>query len=210
MTPPDPPVTLRPLLQPFPTPGRWLEHAYYRLHIAEHGSPAERAAIGDPNTLERPWLPDTCTDPRTRAELWEWLDAVAIWINAQYTWDPADLIPTCWPEHPHLVRELAVIADQCRAARAAITSVALEEWHRYTLPMFTDRVRRRTRQHCDTRHVSTPGHGPQQRHISNGATSRQAAYRSDIATLDSSEVMSSSRSRLVVVDTGTGLIEEER
>jgi len=207
MTPPDPSVTPRPLLQPFPTPGPWLEHSYYRLHIAEHGSPAERAAIGDPANLERPWLPDTCTDPRTRAELWEWLDAVAIWINAQYTWDPADLIPTCWPDHPHLIRELAVTADQHRTARTATTSVALEEWHRYTLPMFTDRIRRRTRQHCDTRHAPTPGHGHQQRHTSHGEPARQAAYNGDIASLAASETLPDSRPRLVIVDTTTGLIE---
>jgi hypothetical protein len=40
------------------------------------------------------------------------------------------VIPGCWPQHPHLVHEIAVLADQRRRAGTARTSDVLEEWHR--------------------------------------------------------------------------------
>lgn len=52
---------------------------------------------------------------------------VVIWLNREYTWDASGLIPSCWPLHPHLVHELAVLADQRRRAGLAMTSDALEE-----------------------------------------------------------------------------------
>lgn len=200
------------LLQPFPEPGEWLIHAYRQLHAAEHGTAAEKNVVGDPASLARPWLPETCTDPRMRRELWIWLDEVAMWINCQYTWDPTDLIPPCWPEHPHLIRELAVIAHQYYIAHGAITSTQLEEWHRYTLPMFTERMRSRCRQHCDSGHKPTPGHGPQQRHQTQDGPRRYAAYRGDVETLDEIETPAPSLAdgagrHLVVVNLDTGAIE---
>ena len=60
--------------------------------------------------LPRPWDPATCTG-RLREELWAWLDQVAIWINEQHLWNVARPgIPECWPAHPHLVHDLAVLA----------------------------------------------------------------------------------------------------
>lgn len=198
------------LLDPFPAPSQRLDFAYFQLHLALNGSPAERKAVGDPARLPRPWLPDTCTDPQLRRDLWAWLDAVTIWLNQEYTWDPDDLIPACWPAHPHLVREIAAVADQYRRARAALESTALEEWHRYTLPMFTDRMRRRCRQHCESNgHRTTPGYGRQQRHTTTEAAARQSLYDADIATLDASAPSpppERSGPRLVVVDPNTGEI----
>ena len=194
------------LLDPFPAPGPLLDFAFFQLHVAATGSPAERQAVGDPETLPRPWLPETCTDPRLRRALWDWLDQVATWINRQYTWDTTDLIPACWPQHPHLIRELAVIADQYRRAAAALDSTPLEEWHRYTLPMFTDRMRGRCRQHCDSGHKPSPGSGRQRRHQTNDAPVREHAYQHDVAALK--ERPDQVAPRLLLVDTATGLVTE--
>jgi hypothetical protein len=76
------------------------------------------------------------------------------------------MIPVCWPQHPHLVHEIAVLADQRRRAGHALTSDALEEWHRYNLPAFTERMKSRLRNHCEDGHqpwpakAATPGTRP--------------------------------------------------
>ncbi|NHA01229.1 hypothetical protein G5V59_18940 [Nocardioides sp. W3-2-3] len=44
-----------------------------------------------------------------------------------------------------------------------MTSDALEEWHRYCLTAFTDRMRNRLRAHCDDEHKSLAGQAPPQR-----------------------------------------------
>ena len=42
----------------------------------------------------------------------------------------------------------------------ALTSDALEEWHRYALPAFTDRMRQRVKAHCEVGgHSEWPGQG---------------------------------------------------
>lgn len=179
----DPPA--RALLEPFPVPPPLVEHAFHTLTVAETGTDPHRHAVGDPARLPRPWNPAAITDPHLRAQIWDWLETVVVWINTQYTWDPEDLISPCWPRHPHIVRELAVIADQYRRAEAAVTSIPLEEWHRYTLPMFLDRTRRRQRGHCDDGgHKPSPSHGQHTRHTS-GPTHQQRhdAYRDDITAL---------------------------
>jgi len=200
--------TARPLLDPFPEPGPMLQHAYLRLTIAATGSPAERQAAGNPDDLPRPWLPETCTDPRLRRDLWAWLEHVVIWINSQYTWDTTHLIPACWPAHPHLIRELAVIADQHLRARDALDSTPLEEWHRYTLPMFIDRTRARCRQHCDSGHKPSPGTGRQQRHRGSEAPAREDDFHRDLRTLEHAEPAHARPPRLTLVDLSTGEVQE--
>src|SRR5688572_28872202 len=59
-------------------------------------------------------------------EVWSWLEAVVTWLNHEYVWDTGDVMPPCWPQHPHLVREIAVLADQRHRAGQALTSEALE------------------------------------------------------------------------------------
>lgn len=150
-----------PLARPFPRPGRGLRLAYRELDLALNGDDAQRDAVGDPGLLPRPWDPGSIDLPQLREELWDWLEAVVDWINTEHVWNPVHLIPACWPAHPHLVHEIAVLADQRHKAGQAIHSDALEEWHRYALPAFFDR--RRTRMHtaCDSRHQdwpSRPGH----------------------------------------------------
>ncbi|MGD8202168.1 hypothetical protein ACQE98_16135 [Ornithinimicrobium sp. W1679] len=145
-----------PLARPFPAPGPLIVHAYRELDIALHGDDAARKAVGHPSKLPRPWDPGSIQDPPMRAELWEWLEAVVEWVNSEHVWDPSHLVPPCWPTHPHLVHEIAVLADQRRKAGQATASDALEEWHRYALPAFFDRRKTRLRTACDSRHHDWP------------------------------------------------------
>ena len=167
MTDPTVNPSRSPLAQPFPCPGRLVEHAYRELSIAANGTPEQLKALGDTRRLPRPWDPPSCTHPNLRLELWVWLDDVVTWINQEYVWDTDSFIPSCWPEHPHLVHDLAVLADQRRRAGMAHTSDALEDWHRFALPAFLDRMSARLKSHCENGHQPWP------------ATSRHARHTSD-------------------------------
>jgi hypothetical protein len=81
------------------------------------------------------------------------------WLVTEYVWEVADAIPACWPQHRHLVHEIAVLADQRRRGGHAFTSDALEEWHRYSLPGFTERMKSRLRNHCEDGHQAWPAKG---------------------------------------------------
>ncbi len=114
------------LVLPFPTPSSdELRKAYNDLYLAVNGDEDTEKRIGNPNKLPRPWDPPTCTKPALRRELWAWLDEVVTWFNHEYVWDHnAGMIPACWPQHPHLVHEIAVLADQRRRAGIDPTSSA--------------------------------------------------------------------------------------
>jgi hypothetical protein len=86
------------------------------------------------------------------------VEAVVVWLVTEYVWEATDTIPACWPQHPHLVHEIAVLADQRRRAGHAFTSDALEEWHRYSLPAFTERMKSRLGSHCEDGHQPWPPH----------------------------------------------------
>jgi hypothetical protein len=174
------------MISAFPRAGRRVEHAYVELELAAGGGTLlQRNALGDHRLLARPWDPATCVDPQLRAEIWQWLEQVVTWLNHEYVWDADAMIPSCWPRHPHLVHELAVLADLRRRAGLALTADVLEEWHRYALPAFTDRMRGRLRQHCqDGGHQAWPALGRHTRH--QGESTRQgraAAYRADFDQL---------------------------
>lgn len=168
----------------FPRPGRRVEHAYAELAIAAGGNPQQRRSLGDSRLLARPWDPATCADPDLRAEVWAWLEEVVCWLNHEYVWDAEAMIPPCWPRHPHLVHEIAVLADLRWRAGDALTGDVLEEWHRYALPAFTERVRQRIRQHCQDRgHQSWPAQGRHTRHLAAEAVQdRATVFRADIRT----------------------------
>ena len=169
-----------PLTQPFPRPGRLVEYAYRELSIAANGTPEQIEALGDTRGLPRPWDPPSCTHPNLRLELWVWLDDVVTWLNHEYAWDTESFIPTCWPEHPHLVHDLAVLADQRRRAGMAHTSDALEDWHRFALPTFLERMAARLKSHCENGHQPWPSTGRHARHSSDPARRKRAAtYTSD-------------------------------
>lgn len=175
-------MTDRPLALPFPMPdGPELSAAYKDLYLAAEGDDETKERIGDPALLPRPWDPPTCRKRQLRQELWEWLDAVVTWFNTEYVWDStAGMIPPCWPQHPHLVHEVAVLADQRRRAGIDTSSNTLEEWHRYTVPAFLDRLRQRTKSHCDERHQPWPARARYARHLAADATAeRRRALRLD-------------------------------
>jgi hypothetical protein len=169
------------LAQPFPLPDTpKLTAAYDDLHAAASG---DTNRIGDPAKLARPWDPPSCRDPALREELWVWLDKVVDWFNTEYVWDHTGgaIIPACWPLHPHLVHEIASLADQRRRAGIDLTSNSLEEWHRYTVPDFTERLKQRTRTLCDEEHKPWPARSRHSRNTSAPARhDREAAFAGDI------------------------------
>ncbi|SER27802.1 hypothetical protein [Microlunatus flavus] len=105
-----------------------------------------------PPDLPRPWIPATCTSPGLLHELRAWFGDVVDWLNAQHTWNPDSAIPPCWSRHPHLVHDIAVLADQRRRAEDTTSSTALEHWHRVVLPAFLDRTRASIGQWCAADH----------------------------------------------------------
>ncbi len=193
----------RELAQAFPTPGPLLGTAYRDLYLAVEGDDHQKATIGDPGLLPKPWDPPTCRNPHLRAELWAWLEDVATWVNHEYVWDPEGTIPPCWPLHPHIVHELAVLADQRRRAGVALDSSALEEWHRYTLPGFLERMRGRLKSHCEQDHQPWPARSRHARHTSDRpAQRRHDAFDGDVRQLSPSEPPTRPRLRLMNPDTG--------
>ncbi len=160
------------LVRSFPPPGPLVQLALRELFIAATGTPEQTRKLGNVETLARPWQPATCGDPDLRAELWSWLDQVVEWVNHEHVWDVTCTVPACWPRHPHLVHDIAVLADQRRRAGTALTSDPLEEWHRYALPTFLDRVRTSTKTLCEDGHQPWPARGRHTRHT--GPDSRRA------------------------------------
>ena len=195
------------MVRGFPTPGPLLATAFLDLYLAAEGDEHQKAAIGDPNLLPKPWDPPTCRDPHLRAELWEWLDQVVLWLNHEYVWDPDGMIPPCWPQHPHLGHELAVLADQRRRVGLGLDSNGLEEWHRYTLPGFLDRQHARLKAHCDQDHQPWPARGRHARHADQRQSKRrQDAYIDDVRTPWPAEPYVPARPRLSIIDSATGEI----
>ena len=177
----------QPLVLPFPPPdGVELKKAYRNLYLSANGTEAEKKRIGNPANLPRPWDPPSCTNSALRREVWAWLEKFVIWFNHEYVWDHnAGMIPACWPQHPHLVHEIAVLADQRRRAGLDPTSSALEEWHRYGVPGFLERLKTRTKNACDEHHSSWPAQGRRARHTSPDATAERAgAFEGDVALLN--------------------------
>jgi len=208
-TNPTPPAVMA---RPFPVVGPLMRLAFRELHIAATGTKEQLKKLGDPTLLPRPWDPPSCRQPELRAEMWTWLEDVVVWINSEYVWDVAQMIPSCWPAHPHLVHEIATVADQRRRAGAAPNSDPLEEWHRYCLPAFMDRMRGRVRDHCEEGHQTWPARGRHARYTSPPETAgRRRTVRSDLqASIGTAAAHSGTRvPRLTVVDLDTGEITDD-
>ncbi len=63
--------------------------------------------------------------------MWRWLEDVVSWFNHEYAWDTSQVIPDCWPEHPHLVHEIAVPGRRpLPGSSPANSGGPLEDWHR--------------------------------------------------------------------------------
>jgi len=178
------------LILGFPAPGTRILKAYADVWEAQNGSAEQKKKLDHPSDLPRPWDPATCLDPELRWELWVWLDEVAEWINSEYVWEASGdgCIPDCWPLHPHIVHELGVVADQRRRAGQASKSDLLENWHKYVLPGFMDRMKQRLKQSCDDDHQPWPARGRYTRYTGEaGCELRLRAFKSDSATLSHDE-----------------------
>jgi len=127
-----------------------------KLMIARAGTKEERESLGPLELLPRPWLPHTC-HPSLLRVLLRWLDEVAGWLNHDYTWKLARPIPDCWPEHPHILHELAALAWLRLIAEQALDPGPLEDWQRYALPSFYNRLAERLGNGCATKHDPWPG-----------------------------------------------------
>ena len=173
-----------PMVLPFPRPGWLIRDAYQDLEVAANSSLQRLPTFSGLDDLPRPWDPASCTDPALRREVWEWLDAVVAWHNHEQVWDVHATILTCWPHHPHLVQQIAVLADQRHHAGQALTSDLLEDWHRYTLPAFTDRMTAHLREHCADTHQPWPAQGRHTRYQAEPShADRQSRF--DLATAPS-------------------------
>jgi hypothetical protein len=171
-----------PMVVPFPTPGPALTRVMARLQMAVGRPPTDQAEIMAVMQLPRPWDPGTCTGIE-RAELWRWLDDVATWINTQHLWNVTGQgVPECWPDHPHVVHDLAVVASARLFTTMTATPQALDEWHRYTLPAFLDRLHGRLGEGCPPgRHAARPRHDRDQRLTTTEHRRRQeGAFRRDL------------------------------
>lgn len=171
-----------PLVVPFPVLGPLMMRAYANLARVERAKTLDEVSdLGPLDLLPRPWEVSTCRDAGLRLEVWQWLDAVVEWVNTQHLWQTGDLIPGCWPQHPHLVHEIGCLADQRRRAGAAVNSELLEDWQRYSLPQFLDRLHSRTRGVCEEGHTQPPAAARITRYRSPAAQeARQALFTRDI------------------------------
>jgi hypothetical protein len=196
------------IIQPFPRPGRLVQQAYRELDLAASRHQDHLLPLHDLANLQRPWDPATCETPQLRNEVWSWLEAVVTWLNHEHVWDVADVIPPCWPQHPHLVHEIAVLADQRHRAGHGLSSDLLEEWHRESLPSFTERMRRRLRNHCQEDHQTWPAKGRYTRHIAEAPRCRRFdAFDGDVRALKSAHDHTK-LPRLGLVDPETGEIKQ--
>ncbi|RMB57243.1 hypothetical protein EAX62_16000 [Tessaracoccus antarcticus] len=167
----------------FPDVTPRMAKVYEQLHKLAIGGHSADEVHGDGEIIPRLWDITSIHDPQLRSETWKWLESFVYWFNTQQTWYSHDQIPPCWPQHPHLVRDIATLADQRRTAGEAPTSTALDEWHRYTIPNFLERTRT-ARQGCDNDHVPWPGKPAHTRHITEtNTTRRHSIIDADIATL---------------------------
>ncbi len=109
-----------------------------RLDRKARGTGEDQAGF-DLSQVPCPWLPSDCGN-ELLVELLVWCDAVAAWINRECVWRPQQMIPACWPQHPHLVRELALLAILRYQAEQAKDVIKVYLWHHDVLTGFLNRV----------------------------------------------------------------------
>lgn len=94
-----------------------------------------------------------------------------------------------------------------------MTSDALEEWHRYCMPAFGERMRSRLKAHCEDDHVAWPGRSRHSQHTSERDTNdREDLYVCDIDALTGRaprQATTPAAPRLGLVDLETGEIQSE-
>jgi hypothetical protein len=107
------------------------------------------------------------------------------------------------------VHEIAVLADQRRRAGHALTSDGLEEWHRYSLPAFTERMSSRLRSHCEDGHQTWPVKGRNTRYRSETSRcTREDHYAADVGSVRPPETKGRRRPWLGLIDLDTGELKD--
>ena len=195
----------------FPMPdSKLIDNAYWDVDRSENGTDTEKRLLGDHNQLPKPWDVATCIEPDLRRDVWDWYDRVVTWFNHEYVWDPAaGMVPPCWPLHPHLIHEIGVIADQRRRIEMATNANALEEWHRYSIPAFLERLQKRAKQHCDEHHQPWPARTRFAHHLATDqANPRAAAFETDVNSLLGAND-EPDRPKLMLVDENGNLVDPE-
>ena len=86
--------------------------------------------------------PAACSGELSTA-VWSWCRDVVAWINHEYAWRPAQMVPACWSHHAHIARELPVLVVLRWEAESAAGPQLMEEWNRYAFPMFCERMAQR-------------------------------------------------------------------
>jgi hypothetical protein len=130
------------IVAPFPAPPRVVAAALDELRayaVQKELPPHESAAAAQ---TAKPWDLASCTAELQR-HLLGWLDDVVAWINEEHTWRTDEVVPHCWPEHPHLVHALGSLACLRWEAGMAVSPAPLDEWHCAVLPTFLTHVRER-------------------------------------------------------------------
>lgn len=163
------------LVLPFPTPGPLLRKLHRHWWVIANGTDQEREKAPRHANAGRPWDPATLGTASERLELWRWLEQFVGWFNHEYGWDTGQTIPECWPEHPHLVHEIAVLADARRRAGMSADSGPLEEWHRVCVPWFLQRMRDSVKSYCEERHQAWPARARYHRYVSQEGFGRRYA-----------------------------------
>jgi hypothetical protein len=145
------------IVLPFPPPPLVVMRALELLQEVRRADRGGADRAGLMADLERPWEPAGCSSELSAA-VWSWCDDVVAWINHEYAWRPAQMIPTCWLQHAHIARELPVLAVLRWQAENAAGPEPVEEWNRYAFPTFCDRmVERLGESSCRTgRHQDWP------------------------------------------------------
>jgi len=127
------------IVLPFPPPPLVVLHSLELLQDIRRRDRGGAARVGAVADLERPWEPASCS-AELSAAVWSWCDDIVAWINHEYAWRPAQMVPACWARHPHIARELPVLAVLRWTAENAAGPEPVEEWNRYAFPMFNDRM----------------------------------------------------------------------
>jgi hypothetical protein len=171
------------MVLPFPAPPGPIQQILTDLAILKSGDANAIADIGDVQNLPRPWDPSSC-GAEIRQHLWGWCDQVVSWLNHEYTWRPASMIPRCWPAHPHIARELPLLACQRIAADASTSFDAADVWHRQTFPLFLERLTDRLGESScrNDKHIDWPAASRYHTAVAEDAvTQRGQAFANDTA-----------------------------
>jgi hypothetical protein len=168
------------IVERFPAPPTRVLAVFTRLQVLGSGSLAATANLDrEPAHVPRPWDPGDCDD-ELRFDVWEWCEDVASWFNREFAWRGFDGIPPCWPQHPYLAHEIAVLASQRYLAAQAIDPRLLDDWLRVSLPAFVDRMSTRTGDGCLTAHTEWPGAAAFHRYADKAtADARRELFRTD-------------------------------